>query len=248
MKLILAPAKNMRSVTSCTISPCPPPFLKDAARLAEDLRSRSAWELEGLLKTNRDIAWQAFADYQAFDARLPGSPALLAYSGLCYRHLSPESFSSADLAFAQGRLYILSALYGLLGPMDGILPHRLELQIPYRYEGRSLYRYWGGRICRALFSEKEPAVNLASAEYARLVSPFLQKEDALISVCFCSVRRGKRTVIPTFAKMARGAMARFIIQNRIDDPRRLWDFQELGYLFAPALSDERQYVFLRQEA
>lgn len=247
MKLILAPAKNMRPVCAPGITVHPPRFLKQAALLAEDLRAHSAWELEGLLRINSGIAWKAFADYQAFDPRLPGSPALLAYSGLCYRHLAPERLSPGDFAFAEGRLYILSALYGLLGPLDGILPHRLELQIPYRYEGQSLTRYWGEGPYRALFETGEPVVNLASAEYAKLISPFLKREDRFISVCFCEYRKGRRTVIPTFAKMARGAMARFILTSRLQDPRQLWDFRELGYRFAPGLSEQRQYVFLRQE-
>ena len=246
MRLILAPAKNMRRTPVPGPAPRPPRFLADAARLAADLRARSAWELESLLKIGAPLAWQAFADYQSFDPALPGIPALQSFTGLCYTHLSPQSLGAGALAFAEGRLFILSALYGLLGPSDGILPYRLELQLPYRYEGRTLYRYWGEKPCRALFETGETVINLASAEYARLVIPHLRRGERLIDICFAACRGGRRTVIPTFAKMARGEMARFILQNRIGDPRRLWDFEGQGFAFSPALSNERQYVFLRQ--
>ena len=244
MRLILAPAKNMRR-TPVPGPVRPPRFLADAARLAADLRTRSAWEMESLLKIGETLAWQAFADYQAFDPALPGLPALQSFTGLCYTHLDPQSLPAEALAFAEGRLFILSALYGLLGPSDGILPYRLELQLPYRYLGQTLYRYWGDRPCRALFETGETAVNLASAEYARLITPFVRGGERLIDICFASCRGGRRAVIPTFAKMARGEMARFILQNRIADPRLLWEFEGQGFTFSPALSSERQYVFLR---
>jgi cytoplasmic iron level regulating protein YaaA (DUF328/UPF0246 family) len=248
LKFFLAPAKNMRPAPAAAGRPLQRPrFQREADRLAEDLRRYSAWELEGLLRVNSSIAWRAFSDYQSFSSAGPGSPALLAYSGLAYTHLAPDSFTPEDLAFAENRLFILSALYGLLGPSDEIFPHRLELQIPYRYQGQTLYQFWGEKPCRALFSGGETVVNLASAEYARLILPFLQRGERLIQCVFCEYRGRRRVTLPTFAKMARGAMARFIIRRRLTDARQLWDFQAFGYAFVPGFSDEERYVFVRRE-
>ncbi len=134
-----------------TAFPTTPAFLPQVRQLAEQLKSLSAWQLETLLHTSPELALRAFVHYQEFDTAHPGWPALLSYRGLAYSALSPESFSEKDLAFAQQHVRILSALYGALRPLDGILPHRLEFQCGVRVDGKTCMPFGATGCTEACF-------------------------------------------------------------------------------------------------
>lgn len=245
MIAILSPAKNMQMVkgTDCPIGR--PAYPELTRGLAEQMRGYSAFELESLLRINPELAMRAFIDYQNFDWEAVGSPALLSYRGLQYQNLRPEDFSLQQLAYANEHLRILSALYGALAPCDGILPYRLEFQCDVKVEGKSLYRYWGDRVYRDLFRAGEPVINLASAEYAKLVAPYLTSHDRMITCDFLAYSHGRHRILPTAAKMARGQMARYLVQNRIDIPEELRFFQWDGFTYAEGMSTRNRYVFMQ---
>ena len=243
MIAFLSPAKNMRPAPAPGVSLTRPVFQREADRLASLLRKYSPWELESLLQINPSLAMKAAGYYQDF-AEAPASAALSAYYGLAFQHLDAASLTPEDYAWAGEHLRILSALYGVLRPADGIRPYRLELQSRLRVEGQSLYAFWGERIARELFKTGEPVIHLASGEYARAVLPHRRPGDICITCEFSILRRGKRTTLATGAKMARGEMARFLVKNRLERPTDLQAFEWDGYAFAPALSDETRYVFL----
>lgn len=246
MLAFLSPAKNMRPPRQDGIPPTTPAFLPQVRQLAEQLKSLSAWQLETLLHTSPELALRVFVHYQEFDTARPGWPALLSYRGLAYSALSPESFSEKDLAFAQQHVRILSALYGALRPLDGILPHRLEFQCGVRVDGKNLYAFWGDRLYRSLFSEGVPVVNLASAEYAKAVVPHLRPGDRLVTCEFLQPVRGKFVTRPTEAKQCRGGMIRFLCKNRLNRPEQLQAFEGNGYCFRADLSDETRYRFVKE--
>ena len=125
MLVILSPAKNMHRV------PTPPPatrpmFLQQTETLAASMKRYAPFQLESVLKVNPQLALRAFTDIQDWNASIPGSPALLSYHGLAYSALDAATLSREDLTFAQDTLRILSAFYGVLRPLDNILPHRLD--------------------------------------------------------------------------------------------------------------------------
>ncbi len=241
---MLAPARNTRAVERPDVCPTPALFPDVAARIAQCVRALAPWELESLLDVDEKRALALFDAYQRFDPRAPGAPALLAYWGAAYRNLDAMDFTADDFAFAQDHLRLLSALYGLLRPLDSVLPHRLGLR-GLRAEGQDLYSLWGRRIRDKLFETGEPVVNLASVDYAQLVVPHLLPGDALIG-CRFQVQRpgGARGTVATI-RAARGQMARFLIKNRVDRPDGLKDFDWAGYRFVPGGSSERDYLFIQ---
>lgn len=245
MKLLFAPAKNSKPVLKDGLSPTRPQHLAKTRELAELLKQCSAWELESLLRLNPEMAMRAFLAYQEFDLESPGTPAVLSYSGLAYRYLDAASLSREELLFAQDKLRILSALYGVLRPLDGILPHRLEYQCGFRPHGGSLYDYWGDDLPQSVYEEDPIVVNLASEEYARSVRTGFPKSGRFLTCVFLSVCKGRYRTIPTTAKMARGRMVRWIVRERLTVPESLQGFTGLGFRFSPPLSVDNRYVFLQ---
>lgn len=154
MLVILSPAKNMHRV------PTPPHatrpmFLQQTETLAASMKRYAPFQLESVLKVNPQLALRAFTDIQDWNASIPGSPALLSYHGLAYSALDAATLSREDLTFAQDTLRILSAFYGVLRPLDNILPHRLDFESSFRCCGKTMYEFWGSMLqCR--FSGRRP--------------------------------------------------------------------------------------------
>ncbi len=250
MLAILSPAKQMREVP-LPGSPCSglalshPVFAQEAARIAALLREREVWELESLMKVNPALALRTFLDYQAFADRPAATPALLAYHGLAFQHLDAATLTEREFRSANRRLRILSGLYGILRPLDGVKPYRLEMQCPLKIEEKGLYAFWGDRLYQELFRNGETVVNLASAEYAKAVIPWLRPGDRMVACEFRTRVRGKLTMHATAAKAARGRMARWIAQQELDTPEALRAFDWEDYTFEPALSSDSRYVFVR---
>lgn len=246
MIAILSPAKNMRKAAREGLPLTQPALFEKTRRLVPMLRALEPWELESQLKINPQLAMKAFADFQEFDAPGGESPALFSYHGLAYQNLDAESLSLEDFAFAGGSLRILSALYGILRPSDAIKPHRLEFQCGFQPGGESLYRFWGDAIYRELFQNEDTIINLASKEYSKTVFPFLKRGDRLITCDFLTYRRGKLITLAALAKMARGRMARYLIDNRIQEPEGLWEFSWEGYEFSRKHSDNDNFRFVQR--
>ncbi|MFV0401598.1 MAG: YaaA family protein [Oscillospiraceae bacterium] len=242
MLVLLSPARNIRPQAIPGVRPERPLFLAQAAELAKELRQRDSWQLESLLDLSPERALEMYAAYQMFSPEQPGTPALTSYYGAAYRCMNPIDFSKKELAFAQDTLRMLSALYGVLRPFDGILPHRLGLGKEFRIDGMDLYSYWGDRISREIFRTGEQVINLASMDYAKLLNP--RRE---MFTCRFVLRKpdGLRGTVST-VRAARGMMARYIVKNRIKNPEELREFDLDGYRFAPAHSDSLTYTFVKE--
>ncbi|MEJ1997477.1 MAG: peroxide stress protein YaaA, partial [Maritimibacter sp.] len=176
--------------------------------------------------------------------------AIELFSGDTYTGLDAGSLDADEMAYAQRHFRMLSGLYGLLRPRDVIAPHRLEmgtrLQNP---RGKSLYEFWGDRIALRLNEEAaelgtDVLVNCASVEYFTAAN-----RDALtlrvITPTFLEDGPNGPKVMSLWAKRARGAMARYIIQNRLTDPEALLEFDSGGYRYQPEMSEPDKPVFLR---
>lgn len=248
MIAVISPAKNMRRAP-CVLPPTEPQFLPQARQLLAELRGYSPWQLAHEMRINDALAQRAFADFADMDLSQPGTPALLSYHGLQYLNLAPETLSAEELLFLQEHLRIVSGFYGLLRPLDGIWPYRLELGGKLRFFGQNLYGYWGDALYRALFAPGETVINLSSGEYTKAFTPYLRAEDRFITVDFLEPKPGgKLAMRATAAKMARGRMARFIARCRAGDPEELKEFCWNGYRFAPALSTCARWAFVREAA
>ncbi|MBC5582127.1 peroxide stress protein YaaA [Anaerofilum sp. BX8] len=248
MIAVISPAKNMRRASG-VLPPTEPQFLPQTRQLLAELRGYSPWQLAHEMRINDALAQRAFADFADMDLSQPGTPALLSYHGLQYLNLAPETLSAEELLFLQEHLRIVSGFYGLLRPLDGIWPYRLELGGKLRFFGQNLYGYWGDALYRALFAPGETVINLSSGEYTKAFTPYLRAEDRFITVDFLEPKPGgKLAMRATAAKMARGRMARFIARRRAGDPEELKEFYWNGYRFAPALSTCARWAFVREPA
>ena len=254
MLAVISPAKKLKfEQRDDGAGSSTPRFLKEANALAQVAKKLSRADLRQMMKISDRLADLNYQRFQAFTSRPTPAvtkQAVLAFAGDTYAGLDAETLSHEDLAFAQDHLRILSGLYGLLRPLDEIQPYRLEMGRRIRTgRGHTLYDYWGTQIARALdadaASHKHPAIiNLASQEYFRAARPS-ELKTPVIDIIFKERKNGAEKVIGLFAKRARGTMARWIIQNRIEDPETLRDFAEDGYRFRAEESTEKALLFVR---
>lgn len=247
MLVILSPARNIVPALSGQ-AVTKPLFMAKTMQLVRALRVYSAWQLESLLDVNAERAFTLYLAYQSFRADAPGTPSLLSYSGMAYRNMQPRAFTPAQLAFANNHLRILSALYGVLHPLDGVLPHRLGLQKDFRPGGKTLYDFWGNTLHKELFRQGELVVNLASAEYARLFIPYMRPGDKMVTCRFLVEKPGGARGTVSTVRAARGLMARFMVTQGIQKPEQLREFWLDNYEFAQSRSSETEYVFIKRRA
>lgn len=251
MLVVVSPAKKMDMTPVEGITPTRPAFRADAEQLARVARGLDVGELQKLMKISENLARlnaDRFADFGTMEEK----PAALAFAGDTYQGLEAGSLDPDEMAWAQDHFRILSGLYGLLRPLDAIEPYRLEMGSRLKTDhGKTLYDYWGDRIARALKAQAgevrtDTLVNCASQEYFGAVDQAALGLRVVTPV-FMEERAGAPKIVSFYAKRARGAMARFIIHNRLCDPASLLDFDTGGYRHAPALSAPDRPVFLRDQ-
>jgi cytoplasmic iron level regulating protein YaaA (DUF328/UPF0246 family) len=252
MLIVISPAKRLdwepRDAAMTT-----PDFLSEANSLARTMRGRTLKELKGLMDLSDDLArlnrdrYRDYADEPADDAV---RPAALAFAGDTYTGLEATTLDPDELNWAQEHLRILSGLYGLLRPLDGIQPYRLEMGSRLKTRrGKNLYDYWGATPAKALNDQAEALgtdtlINCASQEYFGAVD--VKKLGLrVITPTFLEEKNGKAKIVSFFAKKARGSMARFIITRRLTDPEGIRDFDLGGYQYDAEASTPDAPVFWR---
>jgi len=130
-------------------------------------------------------------------------------------------------------------------------PYRLEMGTRLANpRGKDLYAFWGDEVTLALnklFKQDDDAVlvNLASEEYFKVVRPKVLKAR-IVTPVFEDWKNGQYKIISFYAKRARGLMARYAIEHRITDPRKLKTFDVDGYAFVAADSDDERWIFRRK--
>jgi hypothetical protein len=228
-------------------------FSAEASSLAERLKEFSPDELMKLMKISRQLGelnterfFQWHWPYEKKESR----QAIYAFNGEAYNGLDAWSLEVQSIDTAQNQLRILSGLYGVLRPLDGIMPYRLEMgtKLPNK-EGKNLYEFWGNKLTTQLNKDLKQGnhkalINLASQEYFKAIDP-KKIVKPIITPLFKENKNGQYKVITIYAKKARGMMVRFIIQNKLTDPEDLKAFNEDGYHFNSELSQENEIVFTR---
>ena len=246
MRIIIAPAKKMRSDPDSLAPAGLPDFLPETEVLCAALRSMDPAALQRLWRCNDRIAALNVRRLEEMDLRRNLTPAILAYEGIQYQYMAPGVFSREEYAYVQTHLRILSGFYGLLRPFDGVTPYRLEMQAKLAVGGaRDLYGFWGDRLARRLFAETDCILNLASKEYSLCVSRFLEPSVRFVTCVFGQEKDGKILEQGTQCKMARGEMVRYLAETGAETLDAVRGFDRLDYRFSPAHSDEETLVFLR---
>lgn len=252
--IILASSKGQQHCPGpAHITTTLPEFLPQTEQLLRHLRSLSVDQLADLMHMSQPLAERTRAQFRQLDVHnlsATGSPALLSFNGVAFQAIDPQNCNDADLAFAQQHLRILSGLFGILRPLDRIMPYRLEMGVPLVNElGKSLHAYWSESVTdhlnRELANEQHPMlINLASNEYAKTV---LQRrlQAPWLDIQFKEETEGRLRSVAVFSKQARGLMARFALRERIVQPDDLKGFTGHGYRFRPELSTEHLWLFSR---
>ncbi|NLZ72852.1 MAG: YaaA family protein [Bacteroidales bacterium] len=215
-----------------------PRYQKEANRIAMAMTQYSVDQLEKELNINQEIAIENYRRYQSFHS--PDSlklPALLSYSGIVFQQLATNSFSPEDWEYTQDHLRLTSFCYGILRPLDLIHAYRLEgrIKIP-ELEGKSLYSFWKERLTDQFIEDIHAAggmlCNLASTEMKKMFDwKRIEREVKVITPSFQVLKEGRKKTIVVYTKMCRGAMTRFILQNKLEKEEELHGFNWEDFAF-----------------
>jgi len=253
MLAVLSPAKRLDWTVETPDTATMPDFQKDANTLTKVARKLSVGDLRRLMHLSDDLARLNHDRFKSF-ARASdpetSKPAALAFAGDTYQGLEAATLSEDDLRWSQDHVRILSGLYGLLRPLDLIQPYRLEMGSRLENaKGKTLYAYWGSRLAKALDAQNakvggEVIVNCASSEYFGAVD-LRALTSKVITPVFLEEKDGTAKTVGFFAKKARGAMARYMVEHRITDPKDLQGFDIGGYAFDKTQSEDTRWIFRR---
>ena len=256
MLMLLSPAKMMNfDEVPGAPKATKPTLSKDIAEIADVAKKLKRGDIKKLLGISDKLADLNYERFQALKTtgRINGAKqAALTFAGDVYRGLDANSLKPADLEFAQDHLRILSGLYGLLRPLDGIQPYRLEMGSRLKNpRGTNLHAFWGPVIAKeldkAVKGHDDPTiVCLASNEYAKAVDRNALKAK-FIMFNFKEVKDGKARAMMIYVKQARGMMARWAIEKRIEKAEDLKKFSVGGYKFSKTLSSNDEWVFTRPQ-
>ena len=256
MLALISPAKTLDYESALpTDAYTLPRLLEHSQELIDVSRKLSAADIANLMSVSEKIAKlnvERFNDWQAEFNFSNARQALFAFKGDVYTGLDAYALNDQHIAYAQQHLRMLSGLYGLLRPLDLMMPYRLEMGTKLKnLRGHNLYEFWGDNITQLINADLQQAnsellVNLASDEYYKSVKPGKIKAK-IIKPVFLDQKNGKYKVISFYAKKARGLMARYIVEHQLNQAEDLKSFNVEGYYFDAASSLPGELVFKRDE-
>ena len=257
MLITLSPAKTLNfEPQSILTKSTTPTFLKESRKIIKEMRTYDTAGLEVLMGTSTAIAEtnvKRFKEWKTPFTSKNAKQAVLAFKGQVYDGLKAWEMNKQDLQTSQRYLRILSGLYGLLKPLDLMQAYRLEMGTKVSIAGsKNLYDFWGDQITEEINRDLSEygyntLVNLASNEYFKAVKK-KNVQARIITPNFKEERDGGYKMITFYAKVARGLMTRFIIENAFDDPEMIKTFDVDGYRFNPKLSTENEWLFTRKSS
>ena len=266
LQAIISPAKQMRAAQDAFEVLGIPPFAHETARLHRALldieRTEGSDGLQTLWNVSDKLLGPCLDTLHEFEPILKDddldnpdiarntSPAVMSYHGIQYQSMAPEVMDSAQLAWLQDHLWILSGLYGCVRPFHAVQPYRLEMGAKLAVnDARGLYAFWGDKLARTIApaGSNTTIVNLASVEYAKAVLSHLAGDVTTVTCLFGEgVRNGKPIQRSTASKKARGSMVRWMAENKLEDASEITAFN-IGYRHVPELSDKNTLVFMNEQ-
>lgn len=255
MIIVLSPAKTLEINKNFSNLPMTEPqFLDKAEVLINELRKYDEYSLGNLMNTSSRLTSLSKERIEKWSRTLENAFTCIgAFKGEAYRGLDVGSYSIEELFYANDYLRILSGLYGILRPFDGINFYRLEMGTKLKFETyKNLYDYWGDHIKKNIYKElihsnDKILVNLASYEYFKSIESIKKCDNiTVITPIFKENRNGEYKIITTNAKRARGLMATFIIRNKITNIDEIKKFNYEGYEYDQELSSETEIIFTRE--
>ena len=254
MITLLSPAKKLsKDYSAISNFYTLPNFLDDSSDLITILKKMSALELQDKMNISESLAKinsERFVSWKTPFNPNSSKEAAFIFNGDTYSGLDIKSIVEDDLNFLQDNVRILSGLYGILKPLDLMMPYRLEMGTKIKVgDSKNLYEFWGNKLSKKLSKSLEShtsktIINCASLEYFKSVQNN-DLEANIITPIFKEYRNGKAKIISFFAKKARGMMARYIVQNKINNPLELNNFDLGGYMYDEKLSKPSYPLFIR---
>lgn len=247
MQILLHSSKTMRVPDHRRAPLGVPHLLAQAKELAEIWRGASPANIQSLMKVSDKKAVEVANLYSTWSSDIDTQvPAIDAFTGDIYSGLQVQTWSDEDRAYAHQHLLILSGLYGGLRACDGVMPYRLEMgyKLP---DGRNMYQFWGDSVASLFPPDTDYILNLSAVEYTKALLPYTNLPVITPKFLTISPKTGQPTFVTVHTKIARGAFARWMIQNRIEDVAWSKDFAELGYKYDATASTSEQPVFVCEE-
>jgi cytoplasmic iron level regulating protein YaaA (DUF328/UPF0246 family) len=250
MKIILSPAKRLNEkLANNSVKTTIPVFLDESEQLIKILQKQTKQDILELMKLSSSLAELNYNRYKTWkkENHKNARAAVFMFEGEAYRGLNVTSFNTQELKILNQKLFILSGLYGVLKPLDSILPYRLEMGIKLNNpKGKNLYDFWKTKLTTYINAElkNEQIINLASKEYASVID-FKQLKKPIIQIDFLQEKENKYKNIAIYSKRARGMMTAFIVKNEIEKQEDLRAFDLEGYYFNNKLSKENHLIFTR---
>ena len=264
MYFVLSPAKSLNEKDAVPVNLgnyySQPELIKHSQALMKNLKAKEPIDLQELMsisddlaqlnaKRNQDWAWSMNEPFTNDNAK----PAGYLFDGDVYTGLDMYHMDKDTAIYVNEHLGILSGLYGVLKPLDLIQPYRLEMDTKLKNErGDNLYEFWGEAVtdtinARMADSEDKVLINLASNEYFKSVKK--KALDAqIITPRFEDEKNGQYKVISFYAKKARGLMVKYAADNKLTSAEQLKQFDLAGYYYVDELSDDKTWMFRRNES
>ncbi len=265
MYFVLSPAKNLNEKNDIPLNVSKdytqPALMEQACQLMAVLKKLEPIDLSALMGIsdklaqtnavrNQNWAWDESQPFSTENTDTPAKPAVYLFDGDVYTGLDAYQLDNKQVAYLNSHLGILSGLYGLLKPLDLMLPYRLEMGTKLKNpKGENLYQFWGDTLAdlinqRMADNEQTTLINLASNEYFKAVNPKKINAD-IITPRFEDGKNGVYKVVSFYAKRARGLMVRFAAESQLTTAQQLKDFNLEGYQFVENASSSTEYVFRR---
>lgn len=233
MKIILSPSKlqTCHRLEAVPLSPLP----------CEETAKKLAKALEGLIAKGGPLL-DSYGKTLGGTGQVQVGHALCTYTGLVFKEIDWRCYDQVQWDYIDRHLRILSAYYGILTPLTGIAPYRLDMLA--KLPGINLYQYWA-KCVGDYFADEDLIVNLASKEYSKMLDLKGLKGRVLCVEFKEEGWDGGLKVVTVHAKRARGLMVQYMVEGLIEDPESLKDFSEAKYRFYQQGSTASNYVFVR---
>ena len=257
MITVLSPAKKLsKECNAQNTTTTLPEFLDDSKHLVSILKDSKPGDLQSLMGISENLSilnWEIYQNCKLPFEKSQSRQAVFTFQGDTYSGLNVDLLNEKELSFAQNHTRILSGLYGVLKPFDLMMPYRLEMGTKLKNKlGNNLYEFWSKKLSSSLSNElkdhkEKTIINCASVEYFKSIDNE-GLNASVITPIFKDIKNGKPRIISFFAKKARGMMARYIIQNQINKPDDIINFNLDGYSYDSSLSTPFEPVFTRAQA
>ncbi|MGL4772054.1 MAG: peroxide stress protein YaaA [Clostridium sp.] len=255
MIIVISPAKTLEMNTKeHNFKVSEPRYLYRSEKIMDELKKLQPNEIGKLMKISIKLSELNYLRNGAWskENHLNETPCIFAFKGDVYKGINIEEYSEDDIEYANSHLRILSGLYGILRPLDGIHEYRLEMGTKLKVgEKKNLYDYWGEDFLReeilndAKENGSEVIINLASEEYSKVLNLNKLPKDKLLNIMFKEFKNGEYKIVGIYAKKARGLMTSYILKNKVKNVEDIKNFSEEGYKFNRELSSDNEFVFTR---